>query len=389
VAEAFSFEIVARDSSSRARAGRFSTPHGVVDTPAFMPVGTRATVKTLDPDELRTVGSQMVLANTYHLVERPGAPLIEGHGGLHEFMKWNGPILTDSGGFQIWSLAQKSRARSLVVVDDDGVTFTSRLDGNRWRLTPETAVDLQTQLGADVMMVLDECTAKDASQAEARRSAERTHRWARRCKNRWLETHAAGTPGQALFGIVQGGNFRDLRRWSASATAALDLPGVAIGGESIGYSKRQTGQILDWVGDVLPDDRPHYAMGVGDPSDFGPIVERGVDLFDSVLPTRLARNGALMTSQGRLRVVAAAFRDDERPIDPECRCQTCRGFTRAYLHHLFRSQELLGHRLATIHNLTYCLDAVADLRHALREGVFDQMRERWATWGEEAVQSGA
>jgi queuine tRNA-ribosyltransferase len=385
LADGFGFEIIARDSSSRARAGRFSTPHGIVETPAFMPVGTQATVKTVDPAELRAAGSQMILANTYHLAQRPGAELISRHGGLHGFMQWNGPILTDSGGFQIWSLARTSRGRGLVALDDEGATFTSHLDGRRWRFTPETAVDLQTQLGADVMMAFDECTAQDASEAEAQQAAERTYRWACRCRNRWLETQASGMSSQALFGIIQGGNFHDARRASASQITSLDLPGVAIGGESIGYSKPQTGAILDWIGDLLPDDRPRYAMGVGDPADFGPIVERGVDLFDSVLPTRLARNGALFTREGRLRITGAPCRADERPIDPECRCQTCRGFTRAYLHHLFRANELLGHRLATIHNLTYCLDVASGLRDALRQGTFGRERHRWANWGTDDI----
>ena len=381
--EAFAFEVLARDSSSRARAGRFVTPHGIVETPAFMPVGTQATVKTVDPSEIRAVGSQMILANTYHLALRPGAQLIEQHGGLHGFMKWDGPILTDSGGFQIWSLAQTSRGRSLVRLDDDGATFTSHLDGKRWRFTPETAVDVQTQLGADVMMAFDECTAKDATENESRHAAERTHAWLRRCRSRWLETSDPRRSEQALFGIIQGGNFRDLRRWSATTVASLDLPGIAVGGESIGYSKRQTGEILEWIGDILPDNRPRYAMGVGNPSDFGPVVERGIDLFDSVLPTRLARNGSLFTREGRLRVVGAAYRDDERPIDAACGCQTCRGYSRAYLHHLFRSRELLGHRLATIHNLTYCHDAVAAMRAALLAGTFDRLRDCWSAWGQD------
>ena len=346
-----------------------------------MPVGTQATVKTVDPAELKAVGSQMILANTYHLAQRPGADLIARHGGLHEFMKWNGPILTDSGGFQIWSLAQTSRGRSLVALDDQGATFTSHLDGKHWRFTPETAIDLQTQLGADVVMAFDECTAQDATDAEVRRAADRTYRWACRCRNRWLETQKPGKNQQALFGIIQGGNSYDARRASASQIASLDLPGVAVGGESIGYSKRQTGAILDWIADLLPDDRPRYAMGVGDPSDFGPVVERGVDLFDSVLPTRLARNGALFTREGRLRITSASCREDERPIDAECRCQTCRGYTRAYLHHLFRADELLGHRLATIHNLTFCLEVAAELRDSLRQGTFGRLRSQWATWG--------
>jgi queuine tRNA-ribosyltransferase len=352
-----------------------------------MPVGTQATVKTVDPTELRDVGSQMILANTYHLAQRPGAGVIDRHGGLHGFMQWKGPILTDSGGFQIWSLAQTGRRRGLVALDDDGATFTSHLDGQRWRFTPESAIELQSQLGADVIMALDECTAKDASETEAHRAAERTFRWARRCRDQWLSLQdvrrGSGKTSQALFGIIQGGSSYEARRTSAQQILSLDLPGVAIGGESIGYSKQQTGTILEWIGDLLPVDRPCYAMGVGDPADFGPVVERGVDLFDSVLPTRLARNGTLMTRDGRLRVTAAACRDDERPIDSTCGCQACAGYTRAYLHHLFRAKELLGHRLATIHNLSHCLEVAAEIRLALRAGTFRDLRHRWANWGTE------
>jgi queuine tRNA-ribosyltransferase len=378
----FEFEVVARDPRSRARAGRFHTPHGVVETPAFMPVGTQATVKALDPSELHDVGSQMILANTYHLAQRPGADVVERCGGLHGFMQWNGPILTDSGGFQVWSLSMRSRERPLVRIDEEGATFVSHLDGAHRRFTPESAIDLQTQLGADVIMAFDECTPADASEAYARAAAERTHRWAKRCRERWLERQAerrsSHASPQALFGIVQGGNDRDLRRWSLETILALDLPGVAVGGESIGYSKEKTADILDWLGDILPDDRPCYAMGVGDPTDFAVVVERGIDLFDSVYPTRLARNGALLHRGGRLRILAAEFRSDERPVDSDCRCFTCRTFTRAYLHHLFRSRELLGHRLATLHNLSFCHDVVAELRTALVDGTFDQLRARRA-----------
>ncbi len=370
----FEFEIIARDPGTRARAGRLFTPHGVVETPAFMPVGTQGTVKGLDPSELSTAGAQMILANTYHLAQRPGAAVIERFGGLHGFMRWDGPILTDSGGFQVWSLALRAPERQLVRIDDDGVTFASHVDGRRWRFTPESATDLQIQLGADVIMALDQCTSAEVDEQYARRAAERTHHWARRCRDRWLERQAQGSRSQALFGIIQGGHYRDLRRWSAETIVALDLPGIAIGGESIGYSKVDTASILDWIGDLLPENRPRYAMGVGDPDGFLVAIERGIDLFDSVLPTRLARHGALLHREGRLRILAAEFQTDERPIDPECRCLACRQFTRAYLHHLFKCRELLGYRLATLHNLTFCLDRVSSIRTALLEGRFEEFR---------------
>ncbi|MGH2457533.1 MAG: tRNA guanosine(34) transglycosylase Tgt [Chloroflexota bacterium] len=372
----FEFETIARDRATRARAGRFVTPHGIVETPAFMPVGTQGSVKALDPAEIREVGSRMILANTYHLALRPGADLIARLGGLHQFMGWPGPILTDSGGFQVWSLGRRAARSPLVRIDENGVSFRSHLDGAAWRLTPESAIDLQSQIGADVVMAFDECTPGDASEAYARSAAERTHRWARRCRDRWQACQSHRAVPQALFGIVQGGNFRDLRRWSAETILSLDLPGIAVGGESIGFSKEQTTNSLDWVADLLPNDRPRYAMGVGDPVDFLTIVERGIDLFDSVYPTRLARNGALLHPGGRLRIVSARYRSDERPIAPTCRCLACRKFSRAYLHHLLRAGELLGHRLATLHNLTYCHDLVAELRQALVDGTLDQFRQR-------------
>ncbi|HLH75051.1 MAG TPA: tRNA guanosine(34) transglycosylase Tgt [Chloroflexota bacterium] len=372
----FEFQIVARDPTSRARAGRFQTPHGIVETPTFMPVGTLATVKTLDPRELRQVGSQMVLANTYHLAQRPGADVVERLGGLHRFMAWDGPILTDSGGFQVWSLGTGEAKRKLVRIDEEGATFVSHRDGRRWRFTPESAIDLQIRLGADVIMAFDECTARNVGEDAARAAAARTHRWAARCRERWWQRQGEGRLPQALFGIIQGGSFRDLRRWSAETIAALDLPGIAIGGEAIGYSKNDTAQILDWLADVLPVERPRYAMGVGDPVDFLTVVERGVDLFDSVYPTRLARNGGLLVPGGRLRITAPRFRADEGPITAGCRCLTCQCFSRAYLHHLFRARELLAYRLATLHNLTYCLDLTAAMRQALQEGRFAEFRSR-------------
>lgn len=370
----FQFEVLARDSSSAARLGRFVTPHGVIQTPAFMPVGTQATVKAVDPGELKEAGAQIILANAYHLALRPGAARVARLGGLHRFMGWDGPILTDSGGFQIWSLGAPIHGPSLVRIDDEGATFRSHVDGQTWRMTPELAIDLESDLGADVIMALDQCTAKDADETTARAAADRTYRWARRCRERWQSVQPTRQVPQALFGIIQGGPYRDLRRRSADEIASLDLPGIAIGGESIGYSKEQTASILEWIVDLLPVDRPRYAMGVGDPTDFATVVERGIDLFDSVLPTRLARNGAFLTRNGRIRIAAAIYRTDDRPIDCDCRCETCRIFTRAYLHHLYRAGELLGHRLGTIHNLTYCLDVVRVMRESLRNQTYGRSR---------------
>ena len=380
----FEFELVGRDRATGARAGLFRTPHGVVATPVFMPVGTQATVKAVCPEELRRAGAQIVLANTYHLYLRPGSRTVAELGGLHRFMGWGGPILTDSGGFQVFSLSQpgrgeSGRAEGLVEVDEDGATFRSHLDGSLRRFTPELAVEVQEELGADVIMAFDECSSTAGGYDEARRGMERTHRWAERCRARWSELEAGkrDRPPQALFGIVQGGAFRDLRRASAEFVAGLALPGVAIGGESIGYSKRLTRDILEWVADLLPEGRPRYAMGVGEPDDFFAVVEGGVDMFDSVLPTRMARNGTLLTARGRLRVVNAEHAADPRPIEPGCDCYTCARFSRAYLRHLFKSQCLLAYRLATLHNLRFCLRLVGQIREAILVGTFAELRDEY------------
>lgn len=383
IRDAFRYEAVARDRSTMARAGLFRTPHGTVETPVFMPVGTRATVKAVSPDELAAVGARIILANTYHLHLQPGSNLIASFGGLHDFMSWNRPILTDSGGFQVFSLAERSRDSSgsvdssLVARDDDGVTFRSYVDGSEHRFTPELAIEVQERLGADVIMAFDECSRTSSSHAEARTSMEITHRWAERCKRRWLELEVAKTdrPPQALFGIVQGGAHRDLRRASAELISGLDLPGIAIGGESIGYSKALTRDILEWIADLLPFDRPRYAMGVGEPADFFAIVERGIDMFDSVLPTRMARNGTLMTAHGRLRVINAEFATDPRPIEPDCDCATCASFSRGYIRHLFKSEALLAYRLATVHNLRFCLRLVERIRASIVDGSFTTFRD--------------
>jgi queuine tRNA-ribosyltransferase len=357
----FDFTVEAVDSQTGARAGRFETPHGPVLTPAFMPVGTQATVKSLDPAELRALGAQIVLANTYHLSLRPGAETVARLGGLHRFMAWDGPLLTDSGGFQVFSLAHLRR------LDEDGVTFRSHIDGSERRLTPEVAIEAQEQLGADVIMAFDECVEAPASYERTREALERTHRWAERCRR------AHTRPDQALFGIVQGGLFDDLRLESARAIGALDFPGYAIGGVSVGESKADCWRVAALVAPRLPAGRPRYLMGVGSPEDLVQGVGAGIDLFDCVLPTRLARNGTVLTDAGRESLVRSRWRETEGPFDPTCDCATCARFSAAYLHHLFRAQELLAHRLASVHNLRY----MARLSARMRRAIFEQRFGAW------------
>lgn len=340
------------------------TPHGAVDTPSFMPVGTQATVKALTPGDLRAAGAQMILGNTYHLGLRPGAERIGRLGGLHRFMGWDGPILTDSGGFQVFSLASLRR------VDDDGVTFTSHLDGSLVRLTPERAMEIQALLGSDVAMVLDQLVDPGLPAADVEAAMERTHRWAAR------SLAARGRPDQAVFGIVQGGVDPALRRRSVDAIGALAFDGIAIGGLSVGESKADMAATLDVVAEALAaDPRPRYLMGVGAPLDFFTAVVRGVDLFDCVLPTRVARTGQVWTDAGRLNLRNSALQDDDGPIDSGCACEACRNHSRAYLAHLFRARELLAYRLATIHNVTWTLDLMRRIRASLTDGSFEALRE--------------
>jgi len=351
-------------TTGQARLGTLSTPHGVVDTPQFMPVGTQATVKSLTPGDLRTAGAQMILANTYHLSLRPGHERIARLGGLHRFMGWDGPILTDSGGFQVFSLGH------LRQVDEEGVTFTSHLDGSPQRLTPERAIEIQEALGSDVAMAFDQLVDPALPGPAVREAMERTHRWAARC------LAARTRDDQALFGIIQGGVDERLRRHSAAAIAALPFDGLAIGGLSVGESKADMTRTLDVVADALADDvRVRYLMGVGSPLDFFDAVERGVDLFDCVLPTRVARNGQLWTSEGKLNLRNARFLDEAGPIDPACGCEACRNHSRAYVAHLFRAEELLAYRLASLHNLTYTLTLMRQIRSALADGSFASVRE--------------
>jgi queuine tRNA-ribosyltransferase len=347
----------------RARLGNIETPHGVVETPEFMPVGTQATVKSLTHGDLRAAGAQMILANTYHLNLRPTAERIARLGGLHRFIVWDGPILTDSGGFQVFSLADLRR------VDDDGATFTSHLDGSTHRLTPERAMEIQALLGSDIAMALDQLVDPGLPRAEVAEAMGRTHRWAER------SLQARGRPDQAVFGIIQGGVDPELRQESVGAIAGLPFDGIAIGGLSVGESKAEMSATLDVVADALGDDpRPRYLMGVGSPADFFTAVERGIDLFDCVLPTRVARTGQVWTDEGRLNLRNARFQDDPGPIDPACACDACRDHSRAYLAHLFRARELLAYRLATHHNVTWTLNLLHRLRASLGDGSFAALR---------------
>jgi len=348
----------------RARLGLLTTPHGLIETPQFMPVGTQATVKALSPGDLRAAGVQVILANTYHLSLRPGHERIARLGGLHRFMGWDGPILTDSGGFQVFSLAH------LGTVDDDGATFASHLDGSPQRLTPERAMEIQEALGSDIAMAFDQLVDATLPPAEVAIAMRRTHRWAERC----LAAHTR--PDQALFGIVQGGVDADLRRESVASITALPFDGIAVGGLSVGETKEQMAATLDLVAEALSDDpRVRYLMGVGAPPDFFTAVERGIDLFDCVLPTRVARTGQLWTSSGRLNLRNARFLDDPEPPDADCRCETCRNHSRAYLAHLFRAEELLAYRLSSLHNVTYTQDLMRRIREALENGSFGTLRE--------------
>jgi queuine tRNA-ribosyltransferase len=338
-----------------------STPHGDIPTPVFAPVGTQATVKTLTPDELIQLGTKLVLANTYHLYLRPGADLIARSGGLHHFMGWSGPILTDSGGFQVFSL------ESLRRVSDEGVVFRSHIDGSEHVFSPEKSIEIQEKLGADIIMALDECP--DPMNYEYNKAAlGRTHRWAERCQRAHTRTD------QALFGILQGGIFPDLRAESARFLTALDLPGYAVGGLSVGEPKEKTWEVLDFTVPLLPEHKPRYLMGVGSPEDLFEGVERGIDVFDCALPTRLARNGALFTSHGRINLRKAEFAEVAAPVEEGCACYTCRHFSLAYLHHLYKAEEILGLRLNTIHNLHFLLELMRSIRTALQEGTFGQLK---------------
>jgi queuine tRNA-ribosyltransferase len=352
----FRFQVVTTDPSG-ARLGRLETPHGIVETPAFMPVGTAGTIKGLTQDQLEELGAQILLANTYHLYLRPGHDRIRGLGGLHGFMSWPRPILTDSGGFQVFSLADLRK------INDDGVTFRSHLDGSEHFFSPERALEVEIALGADLIMVLDECIALPAEEAETRAAALRTLAWAERSRAYFA---AQGDPGrQMLMAIVQGGAIAEVRRENAESLVALDFPGYAIGGLAVGEPHETTCAMTEIVARILPADRPRYLMGVGKPEDIADYVIRGVDLMDCVLPTRNARNGCLFTSRGRLLIRQARYTEDPRPPDEDCACPVCRRYSRAYLRHLFLSGEILSAVLNTLHNVHFYLDIMRKIREAI------------------------
>jgi queuine tRNA-ribosyltransferase len=366
----FEFNLLAREG--RARSGVFHTPHGDLQTPVFAPVGTQATVKTLTPDQVKELGASLVLSNTYHLYLRPGDELVAEMGGLHQFMQWPNPMLTDSGGFQVFSMALTRK------IDDDGVTFKSHIDGSTHRFTPEKSIAIQENLGADIIMAFDECSDPN-DHAYSRKAMERTHRWAERSLNAQTRTD------QALFGIVQGGVEPDLRAISAQFISALPFPGIAIGGLSVGETKAEMHSTLDVVTPLLPENKPRYLMGVGTPEDLINGIARGIDIFDCVLPTRLARHHAAFSSTGRLNLMNASFKRDPRPIDESCECYTCRTFSRAYLRHLINARELLAGSLISIHNLHALIQLVKDIRVYIAEGSFEsRMPALLAQWDNNA-----
>jgi len=360
------FRVEARDPGCAARAGRLTLPHGTVETPVFMPVGTQATVKALSSEDLELLGAEIILANAYHLYLRPGVETLRAAGGIHRFMRWDRPVLTDSGGFQVFSLAELNK------VTDEGVAFQSHLDGSRHFFSPESAMDIQRGIGADIIMCLDECTEYPAPLDRAASSMRRTLAWARRCKARWEET---GGGAQALFGIVQGSTHEALRRECAEALVEIGFPGYAIGGVSVGEGKTEMAAAVAWSAAVLPEDQPRYLMGVGAPDDFLTGIELGVDMFDCVMPTRNARNGTLFTTGGKVNIKNARHARDFGPLDPGCPCPVCARYSRAYLSHLFRAGEILALRLNTLHNICFMLQLASRARAAIRQGRFREFKD--------------
>lgn len=416
----FSFTVLREDKNSCARTGIISTPHGVIHTPAFVPVGTQATVKSMTPDDLLAVGVELFFVNTYHVYLKPGTSVIKKFGGLHEFMNWRYPLITDSGGFQIFSLGSKRFVKTaitqvaipdrkkfvlkdvqnvsnqkminrdeykpigqLVAIDNEGVTFTSHWDGSRHRFTPNDSIDIQHLCGADILMAFDECPPYPASHAYAKDALERTHNWARLSL---LRHQAEKKSSQALYGVVQGSVYEDLRRQSAEFIGELPFAGVAIGGVAVGESKEEMRRVCDWVVPLLPSHKPRHLLGVGEIDDIFDIVERGIDTFDCVMPTRLARMGHVLVNatanNARVKnwtidLSKKSYAEDKSPIDPTCGCYACANFSRAYLHHLFRVRELLSYRLATIHNLYFVISITKDIRQAIEEGSFLELKRKW------------
>lgn len=368
---AISYELIKTCKQTGARLGRVHTPHGSFDTPVFMPVGTQATVKGMSPDELKDIEAKIILSNTYHLYMRPGQDIVRDAGGLHGFMNWDRPILTDSGGFQVFSLG------NLRKIEEEGVTFRSHIDGSKHFISPEKAIEIENDLGADIIMAFDECTPYPSEYDYAKKSLERTTRWAKRCK----EAHK-NTEKQALFGIVQGGMYKDLRKQSTSELLELDFPGYAIGGLSVGEPAELMYEILEYTAPLLPAERPRYLMGVGSPDYLIEGAIRGIDMFDCVLPTRIGRNGTVLTSRGRVIIRDAAYARDYGRLDPECDCYTCRNFSRAYIRHLLKANEVLGIRLTTWHNLRFLINLMKNIRQAIIDDRLGDFRnEFYAKFG--------
>ena len=368
-APTFNFQL--QHIEGTARAGELETPHGKALTPFFMPVATQATVKGLTPEEVRDVGAQVVLSNAYHLYLRPGVETVRNLGGLHKFMGWGGPILTDSGGFQAFSMGPLRK------VTDDGIRFRSHIDGSEHNFTPDLATANQEGLGPDIAMCFDQCIAYGATEKEVRQAMERTHRWAQECFDRHQASPTGAVDGQALFGIVQGGTFPELRDESARAISAIPFHGYAVGGLAVGENKEDMYRFTGQVAELLPQDKPRYLMGVGSPEDLVEGVARGIDMFDCALPTRVARNGSLFTPEGRVDLTKARYAEQQGPLDETCDCYTCRNYSAAYLRHLFRAKELLGLRLASIHNLRFVLALMERIRASIVEGRFDSFRREF------------
>ncbi|MBQ0078902.1 MAG: tRNA guanosine(34) transglycosylase Tgt [Eubacterium sp.] len=363
---ALKFELLKTDTRTKARRGKITTPHGEIQTPIFMPVGTAATVKAMRPGEVKELGAQIILSNTYHLYLRPGHEIVKEAGGLHKFMNWDKPILTDSGGFQVFSLGPMRK------ITEEGVQFRSFIDGSKHMLSPEKSMEVQNALGSDIIMAFDECAPYPADWHYVKNSLERTTRWLQRCKD-----YHKNTDKQALFGIMQGGMYKDLRKESAEQIVDMDLPGYAIGGLSVGEPKELMCDMLDDCVDYLPKDKPRYLMGVGSPDYLFEGVERGLDMFDCVLPTRIARHGMAMTSEGRLNIKNAKFARDFTPLDHKCNCYTCRNYSRAYLRHLFKADEMLSSMLMTEHNLHFLVDTMDNIRKAIDEDRFPEYKKEF------------
>ncbi|PIR66948.1 MAG: tRNA guanosine(34) transglycosylase Tgt [Parcubacteria group bacterium CG10_big_fil_rev_8_21_14_0_10_36_14] len=380
------FKFTISKKLKNARVARFATPHGVIDTPAFIPVATKATIKTLDSNDVRNIGFNSILSNTYHLMLQPGADLVKKMGGLHNFMNWQGPIFTDSGGYQVFSLGKglaygvgkvckknnsaeaSTNKKSLVKITDNGVEFRSHLDGKKIFLRPEDSIRIQEKLGADIIFAFDECTSPTDSRAYLEKSLERTHKWAERC----LKAHKR--KDQALFGIIQGGDYKKLREAGARFISALPFNGFGIGGS---FGKKEMLNVLEWTIPFLPENKPRHMLGIGVIEDIFEAVGRGVDTFDCVEPTRLGRHGTLFTKSGRIRILSAKYRADKKPIEADCKCELCINYSRSYLHHLFKANEILGMRLATIHNLTFMHNLMKNIRQSIKSGKFNYFKSQF------------